>query len=123
MFQRRYTDAHTGSTEHAVNTLNVTHTYTSNLKCFQANARLPDADAEIVDVTPELVEAATVISEQLVMATDREEAPVPLLPLDLNTTNNVVAQVRDNLLTMMINPYVHWTESMIYLSHCMVIRC
>ena len=94
MFHRRYTDAHTGSTEHAVNTLNITHTY---------SALLPDADAEIVDVTPKLLEAATAISEQLVMATDREEALVPLLPLDLNTTNNVVAQVRDNLLTMMIN--------------------
>ena len=67
---------------------------------FQANALLPDADAEIIDVTPELIEAATVISEQLVMATDREETPVPLLPLDLNTTNNVVARVRDDLLTI-----------------------
>ena len=65
---------------------------------FQANARLPDADAEIVDVTPELIENATVISEQLAMATNREEATVPLLPLDLNTTNNVVAQVSDDLM-------------------------
>ena len=71
----------------------------------QASALLPDADAEIVDVTPELIEAATVISEQLVMATDREEVPVPLFPLDLNTTNNIVAQVRDDLLTMMIAFY------------------
>ena len=48
----------------------------------------------ILEVTPELLESATVISEQLVMATDSEDA-VGLLPLDLNTTNNVVAQVRD----------------------------
>ena len=76
-----------------------THFY-NVLMYSQANKLLPDADAEIVHVTPELIEAARVISEQLVMATDREEAPVPLFPLDLNTTNNVVAQVRDDLLTM-----------------------
>ena len=76
---------------------------------FQANALLPDADAEIVDVTPELIQAATVISEQLVIATDREEAPVPLLPLDLNTINNVVAQVKDNFtITMMNNPLLSY---------------
>ena len=62
--------------------------------CCQAEAVLPPADAVILEVTPELLESATVISEQLVMATDSEEA-VGLLPLDLNTTNSVVAQVRD----------------------------
>ena len=84
------------------------YTHFSNvLVYFQASARLPDADAEIEDVTPELIEATTVISEQLVMATDREEAPAPLLPLDLNTTNNVVAQVRDNLVTMINTDIIH----------------
>ena len=100
MFHRRYTNTHTVVQNMQDNTLTVTCMYTS-LVYFQANALLPDTDAEVVDVTPELIEAATVISEQLVMATDREEAPTPLLPLDLNTTNNVVAQVRDDLLTVM----------------------
>ena len=44
-------------------------------------------------MTPELIASVSVVSEQLAMATDSEEE-TGLLPLDLNSTNNVVAQVR-----------------------------
>jgi hypothetical protein len=58
----------------------------------EARERLPDADEEIVEVTPELVESVAVVSEQLVRATDSGEE-AGLLPRDLQSTNNVVAQV------------------------------
>ena len=45
-------------------------------------------------MTPELVESAVEISSQLAMATDSEQE-AGLLPLDLESTNNVVAQVSE----------------------------
>ena len=71
------------------------YSFTTFLSCFppqQANTLLPGAGDAIAEVTPELIESAAVISEQLVMATDSDVA-VGLLPMDLNSTNNVVAQV------------------------------
>lgn len=59
--------------------------------CSQANAQLPTADTEIVFVSAELVANASDVSQQLVVATDREEGS--LLPLDLNATNNIMSQV------------------------------
>ena len=59
----------------------------------QASELLPDADTEIDEVTVELIENVAVVSEQLVMATDNQ-VEAGLLPLDLNSTNNIVAQVR-----------------------------
>ena len=46
----------------------------------------------IEEVTPELLESVAVVSEQLAMATDSPQ-DTGLLPLDLEATNNVVAQV------------------------------
>ena len=62
--------------------------------CCQAEEVLPPADAVILEVTPEQLESVAFISKQLVMATDSEEA-LGLFPVDLNTTNNIVVQVRD----------------------------
>jgi len=45
----------------------------------------------IENVTAELLERATTVTEQLMDATVTEDAS--LLPLDLNSTNNIVAQV------------------------------
>ena len=58
---------------------------------IQAVAQLPPADAVIVSVSAELRANATFVSQQLVEATTT--GVVSLLPLDLNTTNNVVSQV------------------------------
>ena len=70
------------------------YNYTILLRCTQAEALLPDANAEIGVVTEELIQASEVISKQLVEATTVEDEDKPLLPLDLNSTNNVMAQVR-----------------------------
>ena len=60
---------------------------------LQAEMILPEADVEIAIVTPQLAQSAVVITEQLVLATETENI-VSLLPIDLNTTNNVVDQVK-----------------------------
>ena len=44
-------------------------------------------------MTVELIENVAIVSEQLVMATDNQ-VEAGLLPLDLNSTNNIVAQVK-----------------------------
>ena len=54
---------------------------------------LPQAGV-VLEVTPEQLESVAFISKQLVMATDSEEV-LGLFPVDLNTTNRVVVQVRD----------------------------
>ena len=54
--------------------------------------RLPPADEEIEEVTPELVESVAVVSLQLVMATD-STLDTGLLPLDLQSINDILAQV------------------------------
>ena len=64
--------------------------------CLQARNRLPGAD-EVIEVTPELLESVAVVSEQLAMATDMAEGR-GLLPLDLEATNDIVAQVGYNIL-------------------------
>ena len=46
----------------------------------------------IEEVTPELLESVAAVSEQLAMATDIAEGR-GLLPLDLEATNDIVAQV------------------------------
>ena len=70
---------------------------------MQASERLPPADQEIDEVTPELVESAVEVSEQLAMATDSDQE-TGLLPLDLESTNNVVAQVMNS---HYLHMYVH----------------
>ena len=64
---------------------------------LQARDRLPGANEVIEEVTPELLESAAVVSEQLAMATDMAEGR-GLLPLDLEATNDIVAQVGYNIL-------------------------
>ena len=44
-------------------------------------------------MTPELIENAEMVSEQLAIATDTQQE-AGLLPLDLNSTNSIVSQVR-----------------------------
>ena len=64
---------------------------------LQARDRLPGANEVIEEVTPELLESVAVVSEQLAMATDMAEGR-GLLPLDLEATNDIVAQVGYNIL-------------------------
>ena len=66
--------------------------YYAPLPSEQAMERLPGADEVIEDVTPELLESVAAVSEQLAMATDIAEGR-GLLPLDLEATNDIVAQV------------------------------
>ena len=68
---------------------------------FQASELLPESDAEIEEVTPELIASVSVVLELLVVATDSEEEP-GLLPLDLDATNSIVLQVKKTLHTTYI---------------------
>ena len=70
---------------------------------FQASELLPESDAEIEEVTSELIASVSVVSEMLVVATDSEEE-AGLLPLDLNSTNSIVLQVKKRLHTTYIEP-------------------
>ena len=68
------------------------------LSYSQARERLPGANEEIEEVTPELRESVTVVSQQLVTATDHHTRNTGLLPLDLEATNNIVEQVSSHLI-------------------------
>lgn len=60
---------------------------------LQARQSLPNSDSEIGEVTFEMVKNLSIVSEDLAMATNTTDN-YGLLPLDLQSTNNIVAQVR-----------------------------
>lgn len=55
-------------------------------------ASLPKSDEKIENITIELVQKAMSVSKQLAVATGVKE--VSLLPLDLKSTNYIIAQVQ-----------------------------
>jgi len=62
------------------------------LICIPQAASLPRPDQKIENITVELVQRAVSVSRQLAFATEVKK--VSLLPMDLKSTNYIIAQVQ-----------------------------
>ena len=68
------------------------HNSSAVVICIPQAASLPRPDEKIENITVELVQRAVLVSKQLAVATEVKK--VSLLPLDLKSTNYIVAQVQ-----------------------------